>query len=366
MDFDLQRRVQPDVERRPASTSCARRRWRRSRTWARGRSAPTTPPSATCPEPGAGSIQARRPIPQLSRINAIRFDGKSIYHGVTFKVERRLAEPLRLQRQLHAVALQGRRVEPGRHGVGSESSRRTCGTSSTRPANGRPRASTTATSSSPAASTSCRSSANAGGVAKAVLGGWRANAIFIAQAGAPFTVNLGVDRANIGAGPAQRPDQLGDPQPPRQASGRPSAGSTRRRSHCRAPFTFGSAPRNSVIGPGYANVDFALAKTWALGGARSSSSGGRCSTCSTARTSICRTGSSATRTSAASSARRARVRCSSACASPSSVPGSKFADRFSERGARMARRDDREYREYLREEQRRQPGCPARKMSANF
>ena len=30
-----------------------------------------------------------------------------------------------------------------------------------------------------------------------------------------------------------------------------------------------------------------------------------------------------------------------------------------ERGARMARRDDRAYREYVREEQRRQPGCPA-------
>ena len=42
------------------------------------------------PEPGPGSIQARRPIPQLSRINAIRFDGKSIYHGLTFKIERRL------------------------------------------------------------------------------------------------------------------------------------------------------------------------------------------------------------------------------------------------------------------------------------
>ncbi len=28
----------------------------------------------------------------------------------------------------------------------------------------------------------------------------------------------------------------------------------------------------------------------------------------------------------------------------------------------MARRDDREYREYLREEQRSQPGCPARKV----
>jgi hypothetical protein len=39
---------------------------------------------------------------------------------------------------------------------------------------------------------------------------------------------------------------------------------------------------------------------------------------------------------------------------------------ISERGARMARRDDRGYREYLREEQRSQAGCPARKMSANF
>src|SRR5215475_904791 len=34
-------------------------------------------------------------------------------------------------------------------------------------------------------------------------------------------------------------------------------------------------------------------------------------------------------------------------------------DQIAERGARMARRDDREYREYLSEEQRRQPGCPA-------
>src|SRR6185436_7072450 len=43
------------------------------------------------PAPGPGAIQARRPIPQLSRINAIRFDGKSIYHAVTFMVDRRLA-----------------------------------------------------------------------------------------------------------------------------------------------------------------------------------------------------------------------------------------------------------------------------------
>jgi hypothetical protein len=37
-------------------------------------------------------------------------------------------------------------------------------------------------------------------------------------------------------------------------------------------------------------------------------------------------------------------------------------DQIAERGARLARRDDREYREYLREEQRRQTGCPAREV----
>jgi hypothetical protein len=37
-------------------------------------------------------------------------------------------------------------------------------------------------------------------------------------------------------------------------------------------------------------------------------------------------------------------------------------DQIAERGARMARRDDREYRQYLRKEQRRQPGCPAREV----
>src|ERR1700686_5923908 len=36
------------------------------------------------------------------------------------------------------------------------------------------------------------------------------------------------------------------------------------------------------------------------------------------------------------------------------------------RGARLARRDDREYREYLREEQRSQAGCIADRMQLDF
>jgi hypothetical protein len=52
------------------------------------------------------------------------------------------------------------------------------------------------------------------GSAKAIGADWRVNAVFVAQSGAPFTVNLGVDHANIGAGPAQRPDELRSPNLP--------------------------------------------------------------------------------------------------------------------------------------------------------
>ena len=37
-------------------------------------------------------------------------------------------------------------------------------------------------------------------------------------------------------------------------------------------------------------------------------------------------------------------------------------DQIAERGARLARRDDRECREHVREEQRSQQGCPAREV----
>ena len=46
------------------------------------------------------------------------------------------------------------------------------------------------------------------------------------------------------------------------------------------------------------------------------------------------------------------------------TPVPKYGDRSPERGARIARRDDREHREYLREEPRREAGCRARNTLA--
>ena len=46
------------------------------------------------PEPGPGPIGPRRPVPALSGITAIRWDGYSILHALTLKVDRRLAAGL--------------------------------------------------------------------------------------------------------------------------------------------------------------------------------------------------------------------------------------------------------------------------------
>ena len=46
------------------------------------------------PEPGPGAIGPRRPVPQLANITAIRWDGYSIFNGVTFRVEQRLSRGL--------------------------------------------------------------------------------------------------------------------------------------------------------------------------------------------------------------------------------------------------------------------------------
>ena len=210
------------------------------------------------PAPGPGQIDARRPIPALSAIRAIRFDGRSIYHAVTVKAERRFdgrysfnaAYTLSQSRDdassPGATAFESNvpqdvnNIFPGENALSSFDHRHQFVASG---------------------SYQLPFFEGAGGAAEALAGGWRVNAIITLQSGAPFTVNLGQDRANIGSGPAQRPDQIGDPTRPagqRSASQWFSTGAFA----LPAPFTFGSAGRNSVFAPGLANVDLSIVKDW--------------------------------------------------------------------------------------------------------
>jgi hypothetical protein len=218
------------------------------------------------PEPAAGSVQSRRPIPALGPIRTIRFDGKSIYHALTLKAEQRLhrdysysvsytlssstddaSSPGATEAETN-VPQDVRNVfdETGEWAASSFDHRHLFVASGTY---------------------QLPFFEGAGGLREGVLGGWRVNAVFFAQSGAPFTVNLGVDQANIGSGPAQRPDQLKDPNLPSHER-RPDRWFDTSAFALPALYTFGSAPRNSVIGPGFANLDLVVAKTWTVGGTR--------------------------------------------------------------------------------------------------
>ena len=104
----------------------------------------------------------------------------------------------------------------------------------------------------------------AGAWPRALLGDWRITGVLFVQSGSPFTVNLGVDRANIGTGPAQRPDQTCDPN-----SGGAQTSAQWFNTACFAlqpQFAFGNAPRNSVLAPGYADVDLGVQRDITLRG----------------------------------------------------------------------------------------------------
>jgi hypothetical protein len=218
------------------------------------------------PEPGAGSIQARRPIPQLGAIRSIRFDGRSIYHAATFSAVRRLQDNYAYNVSYTLSISKDDASNPGPtesepnvpqnvrdifsdSGEWARSSfdhRHVFAASATWQVPAMPRF---------------------GRAISSLLGGWRISPVFLAQSGAPFTVNLGVDQANIGSGPAQRPDQIRDPNLP-GGQRTPERWFDTSAFALPAPFTFGSAPRNSVIGPGFSTTDVALARTWNVGGSR--------------------------------------------------------------------------------------------------
>jgi hypothetical protein len=198
----------------------------------------------------------------LSRINAIRFDGKSIYHALTLKAERRLRNNYG-----YNISYTRSRALDDASSPGPTESETNMPQNVRNIFDGEWAHSSFEHKHQVVASATYELPfySSGGGVEQAVLGGWRVNAIFSALSGAPFTVNLGVDQANIGAGPAQRPDQLRDPNLPGNQR-TPERWFDTSAFALQAPFTFGSASRNSVIGPGSVTVDMALAKTWPVGG----------------------------------------------------------------------------------------------------
>jgi hypothetical protein len=100
------------------------------------------------------------------------------------------------------------------------------------------------------------------GVENILLNGWQVNAIVSANSGFPFTILSGTDRSLSGIG-NDYADQIGNPA-------RPAGVSQIQEYFNTAAFTaatigtFGDVSRNSLWGPGYADVDSSIFKNFVL------------------------------------------------------------------------------------------------------
>ncbi len=209
------------------------------------------------PLPGPGPIDSRRPTPELSGFRSIRWNGWSTYHALTLKLERRFTQGLFFNTNYtwsksidDASAPGGTSFESNLpQDVGNLDAEK--GLSSFHHAHA---FTGSFTYEFPVRLTTSP------GWSKALFGGWKMTGIVTLQSGAPFTVNTTSDPANIGPGPAQRPNLVRDPN--LSSSQRsPERWFDTEAFTLPAAYTFGNAGRNTVFTPGFKNFDFSLIKT---------------------------------------------------------------------------------------------------------
>lgn len=102
---------------------------------------------------------------------------------------------------------------------------------------------------------------------RSLLGGWQVSGVTTLQSGTPLNVTIQGDVANVGRG-GQRPDLVGNPsvncEPNPNALGLINC--VDRAAFAQpAPFMFGNAPRNMLLGLGSKTTDPGLMKNFGIG-----------------------------------------------------------------------------------------------------
>ncbi|MEO8098491.1 MAG: hypothetical protein ABI811_12385, partial [Acidobacteriota bacterium] len=196
------------------------------------------------PVPGPGAIAARRPNPNLSALQIVHWGGYSRYHALNLKLEKRLSQGFSVNANYTWSKATDVASSPGP--TFSETNY---------PQDVRYRKAEEGLSSFDHRHRLALS------FNWDLPGGFSILGFGTFQSGAPFTVNLPNDNANIGAGPAQRPDVLYNPiiavQTPEKWFDTASFVMPKQ-------YTFGNAGRNIVTGDGLANVDLSAVKQFKL------------------------------------------------------------------------------------------------------
>jgi hypothetical protein len=210
------------------------------------------------PLPGPGPVAERRPNPRLSGFRIIHWGGYSNYHAMSLRLDRRLA---------HGAVMNVNYVWS--KSTDAASSPGPTFSETNYPQDVRNRLQENALSSFDHRHRLALSfvyslpgvRAGAPGWMR-VLNGWSLTGIGSFQSGAPFTVNIPSDVANIGAGPAQRPDVVRNPNVAEQT---PERWFDTEAFRLPRQYTFGNAGRNIVFGDGLTNVDASAMKRTPVG-----------------------------------------------------------------------------------------------------
>ena len=216
------------------------------------------------PMPGPGAVQARRPFPNLNSFSSIRWDGWAAFNALTVEANHRVSPGLSFD---FSYTLS--------HSIDDASDAGPTNAELNLPQN--------IYANNPAVEKASSSfdhrnrfvgnvlydlpfAKGTSGWVHTVAAGWRVSGILIAQSGAPFTVNLSPsnDVSNIGlvtGNNLERPNvAFGSNNGPKTAGEWFNTAAF----SLPAAFTFGNDPRNSVLGPGFVNLDMSLQKVWQL------------------------------------------------------------------------------------------------------
>lgn len=215
------------------------------------------------PLPGPGAVDPRRPDPLLSGFKAIRWDGWSIYHSGTLKMEKRMSHGL----SMNASYTWSKSIDDASD-VGSTFSETNIpqdvyDVKAEKADSSFDHRHRVVFSYSYALPLGKGGFFHPSGIAGKFVDGWTLTGLGSAQSGAPFTVILPTDNANIGAGPAQRPNVTGDPNA--NAPHTAQQWFNTAVFQMPAPFTFGNSGRNVVLGDDEVDVDASLHKDTSIG-----------------------------------------------------------------------------------------------------
>jgi hypothetical protein len=213
------------------------------------------------PDPGPGPVETRRPFPNFGQINGLDSWGDANYNGLQVQLEKRYSRGLQFMAGYtygkcisnsdstfvgESTSIQNGRDFDQQRGLCTQDIRQRLTVSWVYDLPfGRGKA----------------YMSHAPRAVDLAFGGWQVNGIYTARTGSPFTVTQPGDAPNVGDGSA-RPDQVGNPN---DVSNRSIDHFFNTAAFATASqYRWGTAGRNTVIGPGINNWDFSIFKNFAF------------------------------------------------------------------------------------------------------